>query len=106
MAQSRTRAGGIVERLETRRLLSVDGTKFFVVYLKNAANNQDNTAVVGRFVTTAGVVGSEIAISSGAGDQVLNNVAFDGTNYFVVWVNDTNDTEVRGRFVAKNGTLG
>ena len=58
--------------------IAFDGTQFFAVYLKNAANNQDNTAVVGRFVTTAGVVGSEIAISSGAGDQVLNNVAFQG----------------------------
>jgi hypothetical protein len=86
--------------------IEFDGTQFFVTYLKNAGSSQNNTAVAGRFVSTSGVVGSEIVISSGAGDQVLNNLAFDGTNYLAVWVNDTNDSEVRGRFVSKAGVPG
>jgi hypothetical protein len=86
--------------------VAFDGTRFFVTYLKNASSGQNNTIVAGRFVSTAGSVGSEVRISTGAGDQVLNNVAFDGTRYLVAWVDDTNDTDVRARFVSKTGSLG
>jgi hypothetical protein len=86
--------------------VAFDGTKFLVTYLKNADSGNDATKVAGRLVSTTASVGSEIVISTGAGDQALNNVAFDGTNYLVAWVDDTNDSDVRGRFVAKSGTLG
>jgi len=33
-------------------------------------------------------------------------VAFDGTNFLVVWTDDSNDYEVKGRFVSPAGTLG
>ncbi len=80
--------------------LATDGSDYLVVYF-----NEDSR-VYGRLVSTGGTVGAEISISSGFGGFAINNVAFDGTNYLVVWVDDTNDTEVRGRFVSSTGTLG
>lgn len=66
----------------------------------------DNGPKFGRLVSTGGVVGSEIQISTGQGRDGLRNVAFDGTNFFVIWTDEVNDYEVRGRFVATDGTPG
>lgn len=35
-----------------------------------------------------------------------NNGSFDGTNFLVVWTDDSNDYEVKGRFVSPAETLG
>lgn len=63
-----------------------------------------NQHVVGTFVTADGTVGSEFQISDGYGGNA--NVAFDGTNFLVVWVEDQYDTEVRGCFIPPGGVPG
>lgn len=81
------------------------GANYFVVYHKT-----DTTAgkdkVYGRFISPSGTIGSEITISSGYGNNGINNVAFDGANFFVVWNNHANNTEVKGRFVSQSGIPG
>jgi hypothetical protein len=86
--------------------LATDGSSYLVVYFKEVNPTNGDSKVYGRLVSTGGTVGGEITISTGFGDFGVNNVAFDGTNYLVVWVDDNNDTEVRGRFVGSTGTLG
>ncbi len=86
--------------------LASDGSNYLVVYFKEVNPSEGDSKVYGRLVSTNGGVGVEIAISTGFGDFGLNNVAFDGTNYLVVWVDDTSDTEIRGRFVSPTGVLG
>jgi hypothetical protein len=49
-------------------------------------------------------MGSEFRISTGYGNA--SDVAFDGTNFFVVWSEDMNDNEIRGRFVSTGGVPG
>jgi hypothetical protein len=86
--------------------LATDESSYLVVYFKEVNPTNGDSKVYGRLVSTGGTVGGEITISTGFGDFGVNNVAFDGTNYLVVWVDDNNDTEVRGRFVGSTGTLG
>lgn len=86
--------------------LATDGSSYLVVYFKEVNPSEGDSKVYGRLVSTGGEVGVEISISTGFGDFGLNNVAFDGTNYLVVWVDDNSDTEVRGRFVSPTGVLG
>jgi len=86
--------------------LASDGSDYLIVYFKEVNPSTGDSKVYGRLVSTGGTVGAEITISAGFGDFGVNNVAFDGTNYLVVWVDDNNDTEVRGRFVSSTGTPG
>src|SRR5262245_52635098 len=79
-----------------------DGTQYYVTYESDLAVG---TAIVGRQITPAGNVSAEKRISTGFGSQGANNVAASMSNYLVVWV-DPNLTDVRGRFVNLDGTLG
>jgi hypothetical protein len=75
-----------------------------VVYHKIAEGVRE--AVYGRPISPSGELGYWFVIPSGYGNQGLNNVAFDGTNFFVIWNNNTVNNEVRGRFVSPSGTRG
>ena len=82
------------------------GGNYLVVYTQEVNSLTADSIVYGRIVSTSGVVGSEFAISSGYGDFGFHNTAFDGTNFFVVWTDDSNDSEVKGRFISPAGVLG
>ncbi|MBI5361697.1 MAG: hypothetical protein HZA53_00870 [Planctomycetes bacterium] len=97
-----SRAGG----KETVLGVGSDGTDFLVVYEREVSPATEQGVVRGRVVSAAGVVGPELAISSGLGDHARNDVAFDGSNYLVVWTDDLFDSEVRGRFISSAGVLG
>jgi hypothetical protein len=62
-----------------------------------------NRFIAGRIVSPGGDVGSEFRISNGTGYG--SDVAFDGTNFFVIWCVDTG-SEIRGRFVSPAGVVG
>ena len=85
--------------------IAFGGGKYLTVYYKtNLAEGKDS--VYGRLVSPSGTVENEISISTGYGTQGFKNVAFDGANFFVVWDNQANNTEVKGRFVSPTGALG
>ena len=71
--------------------VAFDGTNFLVVWQDNR-NNPDTSDVYGTRVTPAGVVldVAGIPISAAAGDQKSPCVAFDGTNFLVVWQDSRN----------------
>ena len=59
----------------------------------------------GRLVSPLGTVGSEIAVSSGTAFHGINNVAFDGLNFFVTWADNSVQPITMGRFVDTSGSL-
>jgi hypothetical protein len=64
--------------------IAYDGTNFFVVWHDERGGSYD---IYGARVTADGVVidPSGIAVSAAAGDQLYPTVAFDGTDFLVVW---------------------
>ncbi|MCK9362911.1 MAG: hypothetical protein M0P74_04860 [Syntrophales bacterium] len=80
------------------------GTYLAVYYKTDATAGKD--IVYGRLVSPAGVIGNEFRISTGFGSQAMKNVAFDGTNFFVVWNDHSTNNAVKGRFVSPSGILG
>lgn len=88
--------------------LAFGGDKYLMVYTKlidpSRGEESDNRYIAGALISTDGSVSSEFRISTGHGH--LSTVAFDGTNFFVVWVEDSEDKEIRGRFVSPAGTVG
>jgi N-acetylneuraminic acid mutarotase len=87
------------------------GGKYLVAYERMAGSLHK---VYGRLVSPDGTVGSELPISSGFGQvhlDVCHQVAFDGTNFLVVWIEESadatlNNTVIKGRFVSASGVLG
>lgn len=82
--------------------------KYLVTYTRLIdpvqGDRADNRYIAGTIVNPDGSMGTEFRISSGYGDA--SDVAFDGTNFFVVWTEDYYDTEIRGRFVSPAGVAG
>ncbi|MCU0792456.1 MAG: hypothetical protein MUE42_06315 [Opitutaceae bacterium] len=67
-------------------------------------NHSGNRCVAARLVARDGTVGPDLRLSAGAGAQP--SVAFDGERFLVAWCEDVGDSEVRGCFVAPDGTVG
>jgi hypothetical protein len=82
---------------------------FLVVYSRAIAPNSQSGHVYGRIVTSGGVVHPEYQISSAVtlyDDMSFGSVASDGNDFLVVWVDEQNQNEVRGRIIAGNGVPG
>jgi hypothetical protein len=90
------------------KTMAFGGGKYLVTYTRLIvpANGGEwnNRYIAGRIVDPDGTMGSEFRISTGYG--AASDVAFDGTNFFVVWCEDSADTEIRGRFVSPAGVAG
>ncbi|MBN1953720.1 MAG: PKD domain-containing protein [Anaerolineae bacterium] len=68
----------------------------------------DDYDIYGQLVDANGEpLGGEIAIYPDAGNQQFPDVAFDGTNFFVVWQGPHQDdsVDIYGRFVEADGTV-
>jgi hypothetical protein len=67
--------------------ISFDGTNYLVAWEDFRSGSYDNSDVYGTRVSPAGVVldPAGLAISTAAGRQDAPALAFDGTNYLVVW---------------------
>lgn len=90
------------------KVMAYGGGKYLVTYTRliNPADRDASTNryIAGRLINPDGsLAGEEFRISTGYGDA--SDVAFDGTNFFVVWTEDQFDTEIRGRFVSPAGAL-
>jgi len=82
------------------------GGKYLVVY-DEGLEADDPNIVYCRLVDPSGTVSGEIRVSTGSGKVHANyQAAFDGTNFLIVWTDDSNDYEVKGRLISPTGTLG
>ena len=67
-------------------------------------NGPGSRDIFARFVSTSGSLqGADFKISGAAGKG--SSGAFDGTNFFVVWRDDVNDTDIYGRLLSPTGTF-
>lgn len=86
-----------------------DGSGFLVAYLREVSPGATQTQVYARMVDFKGTVGPEIAVSNGLGGPAHRNadcVAFDGSNFLIVWLDGSSGSEVRGRLLSPLGILG
>lgn len=82
------------------------GGTYFVVYEKIVPfNNEPNRfKTFGRLVSPTGIVGPDLALSSGlTSPGGFNNAAFDGTNFLTVY---TDGSSAKARFVSSGGGVG
>lgn len=90
------------------KVMAFGGGKYLVTYTRlinpSMGAGSNNRYIAGKMVSPDGSLGSEFRISTGYGDA--SDVAFDGANFFVVWCEDSGDTEIRGRFVSPSGVPG
>ncbi len=63
-----------------------------------------DSILYGQMVNKSGsLIGSQIQISNTPARETY--IAYDGTNYLVVWVNENNDKDIYGQFIGKDGLL-
>jgi hypothetical protein len=90
--------------------ISFDGTNYLLVWADHSAHGPgpiDNVPVHGLLVSKAGsAVGSPFLVSQSTTVSEVTGVAFDGTNYLVVWTDNRSAPgyrEIYGRFVSTAG---
>lgn len=91
---------------QTDPAVAFDGTNFFVVWKDERNGNSD---IYGARVSTSGVLldTNGISISTANSNQSEPAIAFDGTNYLVVWTDYRNGTypDIYGARVNQSGVL-
>jgi hypothetical protein len=94
--------------------IAFDGTNYMVVWrdTRSGSGPSDDTDIYGARVTKAGAVldPAGIPISTAPHVQGEPRIIFDGTNYFVVWVDERNtqtylDNDIYGTRMKTDGTL-
>lgn len=86
--------------------IAFGGTSYLVMWTdyRYSTGDQGPRYVYGQVVSKSGsLIGGEIRISVEPGH--FPAIAFDGTNYLVVWVEDTHDTDYYGQFISPSGIL-
>ena len=86
--------------------IAFDGTNYLVVWERLL--DVDETDIYGARVSTSGAVVGAAAfpISTSAGYQFAGSLAFDGTNYMVVWTDGRADTfDIYGARINTSGTV-
>jgi len=83
---------------------SFDGARFLVAW---AAVTGEQTVIYGQFIDTAGALsGAAFEISTTAGEKQVNDIAFTGSQYLVLWTDERSETkDVYGQLVTPSGTL-
>ena len=90
-----------VEELDA---LSFGGTNFLVTWSdrRRGGTGAGDRDIYGRFVSALGAnQGVDFKISGAAGKD--SEIAFDGTNFLIVWRDDVNDTDIYGRLMSPAG---
>lgn len=99
---------GLGIQFDGLKTMAFGGGKYLVTYTRlivpEYGDASTNRYIAGRMVAPNGSVGSEFRISTGHGKA--SGVAFDGNNFFVIWCEDVDDSEIRGRFVSTLGVPG
>ena len=85
--------------------VAFDTTNYLVVYEQTV--NSANHDIIGTFVTPAGTPGTPFAINGSSNDDLAAAIAFDGTNYLVVYEDGTiNNHDILGTLVSQVGVPG
>jgi hypothetical protein len=107
LSQFPVTSGGI----ESSPMLASDGTNYLVVWTTQIAGLEDVLATRVSAVDTV-LDSPPIAIATAAGSQTAGGVAFDGSNYLVVWDHTTSvglfppvDGQIFGRRITPAGAL-
>ena len=81
------------------------GGTYYLAYVRPniSTTGQFRFGTFGKRISPAGVVGAQAALSSANTGDGFNNVAFDGTNFLIVY---TEGGTVKGKFVSSDGTTG
>jgi hypothetical protein len=91
--------GPATETFQLEPAIGLADTVFFVVWVYHSSP----FAVTGRFVQFDGTLGDTVRIASITDEAYRTSVAFDGTNFLVVW---TQYPEIlKGQFVSGDGNL-
>ncbi len=61
--------------------------------------------VRGQFVSAGGAPGAQVDISLAAGSQINPGIAFNGTDFVVVWENNNSGVDIFGTRVGTDGTV-
>ncbi len=88
--------------------VAFDGTNYLIVWTDKRSYSTTNNDIYGiRLNQTGSVIGSDIAISTAAHSQIYPKVAFDGSNYLVVWTDNRSNTnyDIYGSRVNTAGTI-
>ena len=85
--------------------VAFDGTNYLAVYQRTA--NPTNHDIIGAFVSSAGVPGPPSAIDNTTFDDLVPAIAFDGTNYLVVYQETLTSTnrDIIGTRVSPGGIV-
>ena len=89
---------------QTNIAATFGGSNYFVVWEDNRDGEYN---IYGARISPSGTVldPAGIPISTATGDQRFPSVAFDGTNYLVVWHDDRNYSDIYGARVSTGGTV-
>ena len=91
---------------QTGYAVAFDGASYLVVW--SDVRGATGADVYAARVSPSGALvdGALITVTAAAGDQLLPEVAFDGTNYLVVWQNGlSGDRNVQGARVSRAGVV-
>ena len=88
----------------TSALIFGNGT-YFLAYTRSTSQQTPDFHYqsFGRLISPAGVAGAQFILSSGGTGDGFNNVATDGSNFFVVY---SDAASIKGRFVSGSGVVG
>lgn len=89
-------------QLDGIKTLAYGGGAYLMTYTRFPGDG--SRYIAGRIIHPNGTMGDEFRISSGIGKAA--DIATDGTNFLVIWCEDENDTEIRGRIIDSFGNLG
>ncbi|MGB3479289.1 MAG: T9SS type A sorting domain-containing protein [bacterium] len=91
--------------------MAFDGTNYMIVWSderRHVGYGNDSFDIFAARVSPEGIVldSSGIIVFAGPNDQVTPSIAFDGTNYFVVWLDKRNgDYDIYGARVSQSGVV-
>jgi hypothetical protein len=97
-----TRSSGYVEK---HPALAFDGTNYLLVWEHQRDPYPGNVDILGVLVNSTGEVLREMQISSGQRPGARPVVAFDGTNFLVVWGRGVGCAEICGARVSRSGSV-